>query len=99
MLLTQIETPEVLLHAADAATGLPESENTAFAEALTKAVHAIIEPQKNASKAIEAFANGNDGPLHNTMLAIERADLSMKFLMSVRNKCLEAYREIMHMGS
>jgi flagellar hook-basal body complex protein FliE len=35
--------------------------------------------------------------IHETMLAVERADMSLKLLMQVRNKLLDAYREVMRM--
>jgi flagellar hook-basal body complex protein FliE len=31
------------------------------------------------------------------MIAIQKADISMRLLLTVRNKVIEAYKEIMHM--
>jgi len=31
------------------------------------------------------------------MIALQKADVSMRLLLTIRNKVLEAYREIMHM--
>jgi flagellar hook-basal body complex protein FliE len=72
--------------------------NNTFSEALGRAAEAVMEPQRAAAEATEMFARGEEGEIHQSMLAMERADISLRFLVSVRNKALEAYREIMHMG-
>ena len=69
-----------------------------FSEALTKAAMKFVDHKKAAETAVGKFANGMDGNLHETMLTVEKADISLKFMVSVRNKLLEAYREIMQMG-
>jgi flagellar hook-basal body complex protein FliE len=40
---------------------------------------------------------GKSKNIHETMLAIQKADLSLKTMMQVRNKILEAYKEVMRM--
>jgi len=35
--------------------------------------------------------------IHNTMIAIEKADLTFQLMMQVRNKIISAYEEIMRM--
>ena len=35
--------------------------------------------------------------LHETMIAMEQADVSFRFMMQVRNKIVEAYQEILRM--
>ena len=70
-----------------------------FGEALSRAATLMVSPQQDAAAAVNSFAQGADGELHKTMLSLERADISMKYFVSLRNKALEAYREIMHMGS
>ncbi len=70
----------------------------AFSAVMGRAAEAVMAPQRAAAEATEMFARGEEGEIHQSMLAMERADISLRFLVSVRNKALEAYREIMHMG-
>ena len=35
--------------------------------------------------------------IHGTMLALEKADLSMRLMLQVRNKLVSAYEEVMRM--
>ena len=37
------------------------------------------------------------GDLQETMVALEKADVSFRLMMQIRNKVLEAYQEIMRM--
>lgn len=76
-----------------------DKERGSFKDTLSNAVEQLAEPQQAASKAIEQYNKGTDGELHQTLMAVDKADVSLKFFVTVRNKCLEAYREIMRMGS
>ena len=73
-------------------------DNDHFASLLTRATQAINGPQEAAQAAIQKFAQGEEGEIHQSMITLEKADISMKFFVQVRNKFLEAYREVMHMG-
>ena len=40
---------------------------------------------------------GGTKNIHETMIAIEKAEISFKLMLQVRNKILEAYQEVMRM--
>ncbi|MGO9212512.1 MAG: flagellar hook-basal body complex protein FliE [Syntrophales bacterium] len=40
---------------------------------------------------------GNSGSIHDAVIALEKADLSFRKMIQVRNKILEAYQEVMRM--
>jgi flagellar hook-basal body complex protein FliE len=52
---------------------------------------------KEADQSVRDLAVGKRHDLHEIMIATEKADVSFKFLMQIRNKLLEAYQEIMRM--
>jgi flagellar hook-basal body complex protein FliE len=68
-----------------------------FSQALRDSVAQVNEYQSQADMAIKELVAGRTKNIHETMLAIERADTSLKLMMQVRNKVLDAYREIMRM--
>jgi len=70
-----------------------------FSQSLVNAGAQIAAPQKAAEQAIDGFANGMDGRIHETMMTVEKADISLKYVVNVRNKLMEAYREVMRMGA
>lgn len=58
----------------------------------------VVEAEKTADVAAHDYAVGRSQDLHGTMVAIQKADISFRLLATVRNKVLDAYREIMRMG-
>jgi len=68
-----------------------------FGEALGKALASVDALQQGADRNAEQVALGG-GNLHETALALEKADTAMRVAMKVRNKLVEAYQEIMRMS-
>jgi flagellar hook-basal body complex protein FliE len=44
---------------------------------------------------MQKIASGESKNLHETLLAVERAEIAFKTMNQVRSKVLEAYKEIM----
>ncbi len=76
-----------------------EAAGDDFSKTLAAARAAVVNPQAEATKAVDSFAHGFDGKLHEMMLAVDKADISMRLLVNVRNKIIDAYREVMRMGA
>ena len=68
-----------------------------FADALQKSLGEVNSMQQQADAAITALATGEKVSLHETMIAMEQADVSFRLMMQVRNKIVEAYQEILRM--
>lgn len=68
-----------------------------FADILKDSIKQVNSLQMDADKAIQDLTTGSTHNIHETMIAIEKAGISFKMMMRVRDNILEAYREIMHM--
>jgi flagellar hook-basal body complex protein FliE len=68
-----------------------------FSHLLRKSVEQVNQDQQQADVAIKELISGRSKNIHETMLIIERADTSLKLMTQVRNKILDAYKEIMRM--
>jgi flagellar hook-basal body complex protein FliE len=68
-----------------------------FADALQNSIAEVNAMQQKADAAITALATGDKVSLHETMIAMEQADVSFRLMMQVRNKIVEAYQEILRM--
>ena len=68
-----------------------------FSDALIAAVNKVSDLHRDADKSIQNIQAGNKGNLHEAIIALEKADISFRTLMTVRNKIIEAYQEIMRM--
>ena len=78
-------------------TQATETPLNKFSDALRNAVNDVDALQQNADKAVFNVQSGNKGSVHEAMIALEKADLSFRTMLQVRNKLLEAYQEIMRM--
>lgn len=67
-----------------------------FGAQLKDALSKVDALQTNADVEAQKLGAG-EGNLHETMLALEKADVSMKVAMKVRTKILDAYNEVMRM--
>lgn len=72
-------------------------EAKGFGEMLRDSMDKVNLNQVQADTAIKELVAGRNKNIHETMLTIERADTSLKLMMQVRNKILDAYREVMRM--
>lgn len=68
-----------------------------FAEALKSAVGQVNDSQVAADRSVEKLQTGESRNLHEVMIAMEQADISIRLLTQVRNRVIEAYQEIMRM--
>ena len=90
------------LRGPEGSTGSVKSSEDAkpggFAAVLKSSLTEVNEMQQKADAAVTALATG-DGKvsLHETMIAMEQADVSFRMMMQVRNKIVEAYQEILRM--
>lgn len=65
-----------------------------FSQMLGKLVNEVAEAQHNSNSAVKELHAGGEKNLHEVMIAMEQADISLRYLVQVRNKALEAYQEI-----
>jgi len=72
-----------------------EEQGASFADTLTESLDRVNDMQKEADKAIEDFAAGKTRNIHETMIAVNKADIAFRLTMQVRNKIVEAYQEVM----
>ncbi len=70
---------------------------TTFSEALRGSISEVNTAQVQADHAIQELISGRSKNIHETLLAVEKADSSLKLMMQVRNKILDAYKEVMRM--
>src|ERR1700677_2714868 len=68
-----------------------------FADTLKDAVQNVNQAQKEADVKMQEIATGKNHNIPEVMIAAEKADISLKLMVQVRNKIIEAYQEIMKM--
>ena len=73
-----------------------QKDGVDFAKALKGAISEVNRLDSEGDRSIVDLLQGKTG-IHETMVALQKADISMRLVLAIRNKVLEAYREIMRM--
>jgi flagellar hook-basal body complex protein FliE len=69
-----------------------------FAALLKSSIDKVNETQQQAGQLAEAFSAGNPGiDLSEVMVALQKASVSFQAMTQVRNRLVDAYRDIMNM--
>ena len=76
--------------------GKTEAEG-GFGARLQSYLEQLNASQQVADRAARQLAVGQSHNLHETMIALEKADIQFRLAMAVRNKVISAYQEIMRM--
>lgn len=84
------------------AGGLSESSQTekttrSFQATLTDAIEHVNEVQHESDDLLKGLASGKHVDLHGTMISLEKADISLRAMVSVRDKLVQAYEQVMNM--
>jgi len=74
-----------------------KTKGPSFSQILKESIEEVNRLQQEADKAIQNLARGEHKSIHETMIALEKADISFQMIMQIRNKLIEAYQEIMRM--
>jgi flagellar hook-basal body complex protein FliE len=69
-----------------------------FSDVFKQSLSAVGRNQLEAGRMAASFERGDPGAdLGRTMIAVQKADLSLRTVVEVRNKLVDAYKEIMNM--
>ena len=68
---------------------------SSFGDILKQTLNDVNETQKEAQNATIDLATGQIKDIHQAAMAINKAELSMKMVLEVRNKAVSAYKEIL----
>ena len=77
-------------------TGLKQKPSVDFGKIVKGEVDRLTQLESSADKSILNMLQGKAG-VPETMIALQKADISMRLFLGIRNKVIEAYKEIMHM--
>ena len=73
-----------------------QEEGRDFLSLLKGQIEAVDLLQQEADAASAGLALGKVG-IQEAMITVQKADIAFRLLVQVRNKAIEAYREVMHM--
>ena len=73
------------------------SATAPFADLFTGAVGEVNALDAQARTAVEGLMTGSGVDVHQAMIATEKADMAFELALSVRNKAVAAYQQVIGM--
>lgn len=73
------------------------SDQDSFGQWLNKSIQTVNKMQQEGDSAAMKLLDGENTDIHGTMIAMQKASISMNLMMEVRNKVINAYEEIKRM--
>ena len=77
--------------------GANASQKVDYAAVAKQALDAVDESQQASMALKNAYERGEDVPLTNVVLAMQKSSLAFEATLQVRNKVLKAYQDILNM--
>lgn len=85
--------PEINSTQKSSASGNTQQIAKSFEEMLTN----LNQSQLNSDNLVEQLSRGEDVDLHTVMISLEENNVNFNVALGIRDKLVEAYREIMRM--
>lgn len=73
------------------------NRGTGFADLVRQAAQNVAADQTNAANLSRTLAEGGDVALQDVISAVGRAELTLQTMVTVRDRAVEAYQEILRM--
>ena len=77
--------------------GKTSETKTSFSDVINDAIDKVNNLQVESSQMTDDFLTGKADDIHSVIIAGSKADLALQMTLQVRNKVMEAYKEIMNM--
>lgn len=68
-----------------------------FKDLMKKALTDLNASQIGGNDAIKNLATGGEDNLHDVIIAMEKASMTLQYAIQIRNKVLEAYQSVIQM--
>ena len=76
------------------APAAPVADQASFKQFMLEALDQVNNMQQQADQAVEQLMTGGDANPAEVLTAVQKADLSFRMMMQIRNKLVQAYQEI-----
>lgn len=74
------------------------SSSPSFGDVVKSSLMDVNRQMLEADQAIDDLATGKNQDIHQTMISMQKAEISFELVMQIRNKLIAAYDEIRRMS-
>ena len=70
------------------------ANKTSFKDLLLESIDQVNSMQQDADKAVQQLLTGDDVNTAEVLTAVQKADMSFRMMLQIRNKLVQAYQEV-----
>ena len=70
------------------------ASTTSFKDLLVDSIQDVNSMQQQADRAVETLMTGGDANPAEVLTAVQKADLTFRLMMQMRNKMMQVYQEV-----
>ncbi|MFO7908073.1 MAG: flagellar hook-basal body complex protein FliE [Pirellulaceae bacterium] len=78
-------------------TEVTKNGEASFKNLLVEGINQVNSMQQQADQAVEQLVTGEEVDPATVLTSIQKADMSFRMMMQIRNKLMQAYEEIKNM--
>lgn len=86
-------TPQIIQSTREGAKAVDQS----FGEVLNKAINDVNKAEQESVSMTEKLATGEVDNIHDVFVAAQKAELTLNMAIEVKNRVVDAYKEIMRL--
>ncbi len=75
-------------------SGQAKEPSKSFADTLRSIIDSTNDQAKKANETALSLARGENGNIHEAMIAMQKADISIRLLVKATNKVIEGYNQL-----
>ncbi len=88
-----LQIPAGLVSGPQGIGNAPQTSNV-FKDLMLESIEHVNSMQQNADQAVEQLMSGGDANPAEVLTSIQKADMTFRMMLQVRNKLVQAYQEI-----
>jgi flagellar hook-basal body complex protein FliE len=78
-------------------SGQTKDPSKSFSDTLKAAIDGVNDQAKEADKMALSLAKGENGNIHEAMIAMQKADINLRLLVTATNKVIEGYNQLIQL--
>ena len=90
--------PAASMTSGGASRAANDARGADFGKIVGRFAKEVDQLQDQAAEQVASLAEGRHDNVHQVMLALGKAEVSFNYMLEVRNKLVEAYKEVMRMS-
>jgi flagellar hook-basal body complex protein FliE len=90
----RIDNPGFTITSTLVSQGKTQAKGLDFVDTLKETIDSANKLAKESEKAALDLSSGKSANIHETMIAMQKADISLRLLVKMTNKIIEGYNEL-----